>query len=203
MLTTGAHVPRRTDDRRDTSWFIEQLGRSAEADGLTRIAGRLFAALLMSEEPRSLDDLADDLGVSKASVSTDARRLLERGVVERRSVAGDRRDYYQLASDFFTAVIRHRLERWGRIHRLIAEMEHAARGMAPVVRDRLAYLEDADRELLRRLHDAVDAWETSQRRRRTAPVRESTRPPSRPSSNGAPRGGTSRAARLTRKGPRD
>jgi DNA-binding transcriptional regulator GbsR (MarR family) len=188
-------VPRRTDDRRDTSWFIEQLGRSAEADGLTRIAGRLFAALLMSEEPRCLDDLAADLGVSKASVSTDARRLLERGVVERRSVAGDRRDYYQLAPDFFTAVIRHRLERWGRSHRLVAEMEHAARGMAPVVRDRLAYLEDADRELLRRLHDAVDDWEMSQRRRRTAPAKQS--------GSGTTRGSTGRAARLTRKGARD
>lgn len=192
-------MPRRTDDRRDTAWFIEQLGRSAEADGLTRIAGRLFAALLMSEEPRSLDDLAADLGVSKASVSTDARRLLERGVVERRTMTGDRRDYYQLAPDFFTAVIRHRLERWGRIHRLVAEMEQAARGMAPVVRDRLAYLEDADRQLLRRLHDAVDDWETSQRRRRTSPSRESSRAPS----NGAPRGGTARVARLTRKGTRD
>jgi len=197
----------RTDDRRDISWFIEQLGRSAEADGLTRIAGRLFAALLMSEEPRSLDDLATDLGVSKASVSTDARRLLDRGVVERRMIQGDRRDYYQLAPDFFTAVIRHRLERWGRIHRLVAEMEHAAHGMAPVVRDRLAYLEDADRELLHRLHDAVDEWEASQRRRRAATSKEPSRPtskePSRPTSRGVPRGGTGRASRLTRKGTRD
>jgi DNA-binding transcriptional regulator GbsR (MarR family) len=63
--------------------FIDRLGDAAEADGLSPIAGRLFALLMLAPEPQSLDDLAAALGVSKASVSTDARRLLERGIVER------------------------------------------------------------------------------------------------------------------------
>src|SRR5689334_15224571 len=102
--------------------FVERMGLNTEADGLSRIAGRLFGALLLAEEPRSLDDLAESLGVSKASASVEARRLLERGVVERVGRPGDRRDYYQLAPDFFERVIRRRVARWSSLHALVSEM---------------------------------------------------------------------------------
>src|SRR5947209_18891567 len=54
----------------DSDTFIERIGLTAESDGLSRIAGRLFGALLLDSEPRSLDELADQLGVSKASMTT-------------------------------------------------------------------------------------------------------------------------------------
>src|SRR5215470_18994648 len=91
--------------------FIDRLGDAAEADGLSPIAGRLFALLMLAPEPQSLDELADTLGVSKASVSTDARRLLDRGIVERITRTGDRRDYYELAPDFYARIIHNRIDR--------------------------------------------------------------------------------------------
>src|SRR5437870_2290503 len=60
--------------------FVDRMGEIAERDGLSRIAGRLFGALLISPAPRSLDDLAEQLGVSKAS----AAMVAESSVVERR-----------------------------------------------------------------------------------------------------------------------
>ena len=104
----------------DRETFIERMGLAAESDGLSRIAGRLFGALLLESEPRSLDDLAEQLAVSKASISTEARRLLERGVAERIGKPGDRRDYYSLTPDFFGQIIRFRLSRWAALHRLAA-----------------------------------------------------------------------------------
>jgi DNA-binding transcriptional regulator GbsR (MarR family) len=41
-----------------TAQFIETMGLTLESDGLPRIAGRIFGLLLVSEEARSLDDLA-------------------------------------------------------------------------------------------------------------------------------------------------
>jgi DNA-binding transcriptional regulator GbsR (MarR family) len=38
--------------------FIERMGLALESDGLPRIAGRIFGLLLVSEDARSLDDLA-------------------------------------------------------------------------------------------------------------------------------------------------
>ena len=59
--------------------FIERMGLALESDGLPRIAGRIFGLLLVSEDARSLDDLAAELRVSKGSVSTNARLLEQRG----------------------------------------------------------------------------------------------------------------------------
>src|SRR5213082_3180893 len=89
----------------DRHSFIERMGLAAENDGLSRIAGRLFGALILESEPRSLDDLADDLAVSKASISTEARRLVDRGVAERVARAGDRRDYYAHIQDVHAFVV--------------------------------------------------------------------------------------------------
>ena len=100
--------------------FIEEVGLAAEADGLPRIAGRLFGHLLLSPGPCTLDEIADALDVSKGSVSTDARLLLRHGWLRRTSRVGDRKDYYEMAPDFFAGIVAYRLERWDALHDLVA-----------------------------------------------------------------------------------
>lgn len=138
--------------------FIERMGLITESDGLSRIAGRLFGALLLADEPRSLDALAEQLDVSKASVSTEARRLVERGVAERIGKTGDRRDYYALTPDFFAQIVRFRLNRWSGLHRLIRDMEAQSAGEPRVVRDRFAYIDDVHGFVLSRVEDALAEW---------------------------------------------
>lgn len=79
--------------------FIEGMGRHFEADGVPRIGGRLYAYLLLQDEPCSLGQLSDALSVSKASISTNARLLVQWGLVERVTRPGDRRDFYAPAAD--------------------------------------------------------------------------------------------------------
>jgi DNA-binding transcriptional regulator GbsR (MarR family) len=155
--------------------FVERMGQNAEADGMSPIAGRLFALLLLSEEPRSLDDLAADLEVSKASVSTDARRLLDRGIVVRVTRPGDRRDYYELASDFFAQVVRSRIARWRRIHQLIDPLRNARPRLSPIVRERFASIDEIDSVVIDRLDGALAAWQ----RRAGAPNGKTDAPPRR------------------------
>src|SRR5262245_14980274 len=76
--------------------FVEQVGVFFEAEGFSRTAGRIFGRLLLSEKSLSLDQLAADLGVSKASISTETRMLERRGALERTGQAGDRRVYYRV-----------------------------------------------------------------------------------------------------------
>jgi DNA-binding MarR family transcriptional regulator len=161
-------------------WFIERVGVAAEADGLSRIAGRLFGALMLSEEPRSLDELAEALQVSKASVSVEARRLLERGVFERVSRPGDRRDYYELAPDFFARLIRHRVSRWAELHALAGEVRSGG-GLSAGVKRRLAYVDDVHSFVLARVEDALREWSAREqpRPRGTAIGRRAARQPAR------------------------
>jgi DNA-binding transcriptional regulator GbsR (MarR family) len=54
---------------------------------------------LFSEKPLSLQEMADQLGVTKAAVSIRIRALERMGLCVKVSRIGDRRDYYQLAED--------------------------------------------------------------------------------------------------------
>jgi DNA-binding transcriptional regulator GbsR (MarR family) len=104
-----------------TTDFIERMGLVLESDGLPRIAGRIFGLLLVSEDCRSLDELASELRVSKGSVSTNARLLEQRGVLERNSRPSDRRDYYRVTPDLFSQTMAQRVARWQRFHEAIRE----------------------------------------------------------------------------------
>lgn len=96
---------------RDVAAFIERAGLLWEKDGLPRIAGRIFGLTLISPGPCSIDDIAESLAVSKASVSNDARLLEHMGMVERVSLPGDRKVYYQITSQSLERSLEARVQR--------------------------------------------------------------------------------------------
>ena len=130
-----------------TEQFVERMGLMSEADGLPRIAGRIFGYLLLTPGECSLDDIAAELGVSRASVSNDARRLAQIGLLERRSRPGDRRDYYRSAPHAFRRSIEQRIEALRRFHSMIDEAQNLGIE-SEEVRERLAEWDDAHRLLL-------------------------------------------------------
>lgn len=99
--------------------FVERLAVAMEADGLPRIAGRIFALLLLSEEAISLDVIAESTGASKASASVNTRLLEQRGLIERVSLQGDRRDYYRTVANLFARTMEQRLAKWQRFHAIV------------------------------------------------------------------------------------
>lgn len=78
-----------------TQRFIEEMGLIAQADGAPRIAGQILGYLVAAGEPRELARIAEDLGVSKASVSTNARLLEAKGVLHRVARIGSRQDLWE------------------------------------------------------------------------------------------------------------
>jgi DNA-binding transcriptional regulator GbsR (MarR family) len=135
--------------------FVERIGLTWEREGLPRIAGRIVGLLLVTPGACSLDDLAHSLGVSKASVSTDARRLEQLGFLERASFSGDRRDYYRVAPDLGARTLEIRLARLRQLRRLLSEAPRAA--TTPDVAARLdaferlqLYAEEAVEQVLER-----------------------------------------------------
>jgi DNA-binding transcriptional regulator GbsR (MarR family) len=144
-----------------TAEFIERMGLALEADGLPRIAGKIFGLLLVSEEARSLDELAAELRVSKGSASTNARLLELRGLIEQVCRPADRRDYYRVRPDMFEHTLALRLERWERFHEAIA----GARTRVPIrstqVRERLEEYELAYAFMSRVIREALVRWQRS------------------------------------------
>jgi len=77
--------------------FIEEMGDLIDEHGLPRMAGRVVGALLTCSPPHmSLDELADALQASKGAISMSTQLLLRLGIIDRISLAGHRRHYYQI-----------------------------------------------------------------------------------------------------------
>jgi DNA-binding transcriptional regulator GbsR (MarR family) len=110
--------------------------------------------------------------VSKASVSTDARRLFEKGVLVRSGKPGDRRDYWEVAPDFFASLMQHRVERWKRLNALIGELKERSASPSVAVRARLRYMEDVYAYISERVDDALDSWQARRARATRRPARK-------------------------------
>jgi len=148
-----------------TMEFVERMGLALESDGLPRIAGRIFGLLLLSEDCRSLDDLATELGVSKASVSTNARLLEQRGVLERNSRPADRRDYYRVVPDLFTHAMAQRLVRWQRFSEAIGEGRTTLPIRSRKVLHRLEEYQAAYAFMSEVIHEGLTRWHEKRERR--------------------------------------
>jgi len=80
--------------------LIEAAGRTSQGLGLGRIIGQIYALLYFSISPLSLDEIAEELQVSKASVSVNIRELSKWSAVRKVWVKASRRDYYEAEADF-------------------------------------------------------------------------------------------------------
>ncbi len=85
--------------------FIEQMGIHAQGDGVPRIAGRIMGYFIVYGGPVSFAQLAQELQVSRASVSTNVRTLTDLGMIDKVARPGDRQDYYQLANNPYLRMI--------------------------------------------------------------------------------------------------
>lgn len=149
--------------RKDIERFIERAGMLWEEDGLPRIAGRIFALSLLSEAALSLDEMAEALGVSKASISTDTRLLERMGFLERITKPGDRKDYYQSTERSFERAIAERIRRMHQLEELIDSGREIAVS-SPVVRERLADHHFAFSHITKALETALQGLEARHRK---------------------------------------
>jgi len=180
-----------------TSRLIEQFGVILRNEGYSRVAGRLFGLLLLSEHPRALGELADELAVTKASVSTNARLLEHLGIVERVGRSGDRQDYYIISPDILARTVEQRLARWQRLLDVIGATRAAVGGQSEVIKARLEELEAAHRFTLDSMASALAHWRSMPRSARVATQRNATQPRSR-----TPRSTPAVATKTTRRGLR-
>jgi DNA-binding transcriptional regulator GbsR (MarR family) len=160
---TGNRRRSAADLRNNRKEFVERLAVAHEADGLCRIAGRIFGLLLLCEREMSLDEITRELGASKGSASVNTRLLEQRGIVERVSKPGDRRDYYRIMPDLFERTMEQRLARWHRFHEIVtyglAELD-----LSPAVRNRLMDFETQQENVREVIETALEKWRSRRKR---------------------------------------
>jgi len=77
--------------------YIEESGILFEQLGMTRMAGRVFGYLIVSDKSEaSFDDIRLALKASKGSISGTTKQLINVGFLQPVSLPGDRKTYYRL-----------------------------------------------------------------------------------------------------------
>lgn len=142
--------------------LIEKFGLTFEEEGLPRIAGRIVGFLMLHAGPCTLDDLAEHLQISKTSASTNTRLLEQHGILERTARAGDRRDYYQMASDYGEQMFAMARQRIKRFHGILTEAADQLAPMSDASRERLNKMQQFYEFLLTDLEDVGARWRAFQ-----------------------------------------
>ncbi|UFU00217.1 transcriptional regulator [Radiobacillus kanasensis] len=86
------------DQARDI--MISAIAQSMVIYGVTPSVGRIYGVLYFSSEPLTLDEIKNQVAMSKASVSNGMRELLETDMVTKVWMKGDRKDHYVAEKDY-------------------------------------------------------------------------------------------------------
>ncbi|MFS0614265.1 GbsR/MarR family transcriptional regulator [Lederbergia ruris] len=85
--------------------IIETIAQNIHLYGLTPSAGRLYGMMFFQRKPLTLDEMKEELGMSKTSMSTSVRALSDLKMVERVWKKGVRKDLYQAEEDWYQSFI--------------------------------------------------------------------------------------------------
>ena len=125
--------------------FVEGLGQWMESHGLPRMAGRMYAWLLICHPPeQTAAEIADALQASRGAISGSARMLTAIGLVRRGTRRGDRREYFSVPP--------------GSITRLVESGATAYQGFVDLADDGLDLLRDRPADQRARLQEVRDVY---------------------------------------------
>ena len=80
--------------------FVQGMSRISNFWGFPKAMGAIY----LSPTPLSLDEIVEQVGVSKGAVSTNVRHLERLNMVHRQLQVGDRKDYYTAETDFWKMI---------------------------------------------------------------------------------------------------
>ncbi len=84
--------------------FIQSMSRISHFWGFPKAMGAIYGAIYLSPQPISLDELVEQVSVTKGAVSTNVRLLERLGMVHKHLEVGDRKDYYTAETDFWKVI---------------------------------------------------------------------------------------------------
>lgn len=84
---------------------IDAIAQNMNLYGVTPSVGRLWGLMYFHDDPMTLDEMKQELGMSKTSMSTSVRNLMELKMVDKVWKKGIRKDLYQVEEDWYQTFI--------------------------------------------------------------------------------------------------
>lgn len=84
---------------------IENIGRNMDLYGIPLSTGHLYGLLYFSDKPMNLDEMGQEMKMSKTSMSTGMRTLLDYKMVNKVWEKGSRKDLYEVEYDWYQSFV--------------------------------------------------------------------------------------------------
>lgn len=150
-------------DANASAKFIESWGSMGALWGINRSMARIHALLLATKEPLGLEEITEQLEISRGNASMCLKELRHWGVIRRVHLTGERRDYYIAETDVWSMLFRIASERKKReFDPALSHLREVLDSTEPgddLVRERLEELE----EILRALDRLLRRFLTSEK----------------------------------------
>lgn len=79
--------------------FIDTWGALGSEWGINKSVAQVHALLLSSSNPLSTDDIMEQLQISRGNANMSIRQLMDYGIIYKKVVSGDRKDYFIAEKD--------------------------------------------------------------------------------------------------------
>jgi DNA-binding transcriptional regulator GbsR (MarR family) len=114
---------------------ISAISETMDLYGVTPSAGNLYATMYFKDE-MNLDEMRDELGMSKPSMSTGVRKLQDNGMVKKTYPRGSRKHTYVAEKDFFSSFMSFYCQMWEREVKMNMEaIKHAEVDLQEILQD--------------------------------------------------------------------
>lgn len=84
--------------------FVQGMSGISQFWGFPKAMGAIFGVLYVSSTPLSLDELVEGTGLTKGAISTNVHTLTRMGLIHPVTKVADRKDYYEVETDFYKSV---------------------------------------------------------------------------------------------------
>ena len=81
--------------------FIDTWGSLGSEWGINKSVAQVQALLLVSAEPISTDEIMEALTISRGNANMSLRQLMDYGIIYKKVVAGDRKEYFVAEKDIW------------------------------------------------------------------------------------------------------
>ncbi len=136
---------------------IETIGKNMDLYGVTLSVGHLYGYMYFRNEPATLDEMSETMGMSKTSMSTGMRTLVDMKMIQKVWGRGSRKDLYEAEQDWHQTFIDYFAIRWRKslemntnaLKRSLKEIEALQREMSESDNEKLKRLLEIDAHKIR------------------------------------------------------
>lgn len=115
---------------------INAIAETMDLYGITPSVGRLYATMYFHQQPMTLDEMKDELGMTKPSMSTAVRSLQDINIVRKTWQKGSRKDHFVAEKNFFNYFIHFFSHKWRREAELnLVAIEEAEIELQSIIND--------------------------------------------------------------------